>query len=167
MAFAELTGQPEQSDLVLSCIGSYRARYRETSLRETSVVPGIREALDELSDHHRLAVATSKPLAFAEPLLTELGLRDKFEVLAAPDLTAHNEDKAATISIALSALGVSRSVMIGDRSFDVLGAHACDIPAIGVSWGIGSAQELTASGADAIIDRPSELPCAVSDLLYA
>jgi phosphoglycolate phosphatase len=52
--------------------------------------------------------------------------------------------------------------MIGDRSFDVIGAHACSIPAIGVSWGIGSAEELATAGADAVIDLPAQLPTAVT-----
>jgi phosphoglycolate phosphatase len=162
MAFAQLTGQPQDSNQVLACVASYRERYSESSLRETSVIRGIPEALDELSQRHRLAVATSKSLAFAEPLLREFGLREMFEVVAAPELTAHAEDKAATIRTALSALGGGRSVMVGDRSFDIIGAHACEIPAIGVSWGIGSSRELAASGAEVLIDAPSELPGAVS-----
>ncbi|MGP0100500.1 MAG: HAD hydrolase-like protein [Solirubrobacteraceae bacterium] len=66
---------------------------------------------------------------------------------------------------ALSALGVSRAVMVGDRSFDVLGAHARGIPAIGVSWGIGSTHELRAAGAEVIVGAPHELPHKVSELL--
>jgi len=137
LAFAELTGHPQDSELVLACLASYRARYAEASLRETTVFPGIPEVLAPLSAEHRLAVATSKPLAFAEPLLTALDLSDELDHVAAPDLDAHREDKETTIRSALSVLGAPRAVMVGDRSFDIIGAHACDIPAIGVSWGIG------------------------------
>jgi phosphoglycolate phosphatase len=165
LAFAELTGHPQESDLVLACLASYRERYRDVSLRETTVFPGVPETLATLSEHYRMAVATSKPFAFAEPLLTFLDLRYRFEHLAAPDLNAHREDKQATIRSALSALETTRAVMVGDRSFDILGAHACGIPAIGVSWGIGSAQELTIAGADTIVEAPSDLPRAVGQLL--
>jgi phosphoglycolate phosphatase-like HAD superfamily hydrolase len=72
-------------------------------------------------------VATSKPLALAEPLLASLDLRHRFELIAAPDLDAHREDKAATIRGALSTLQTARAVMIGDRLFDIIGAHACAI----------------------------------------
>lgn len=166
-AFAELTRQPADSALVQSCLDSYRARYATASLRGTTVVPGIPDTLARLAASHRLAVATSKPLAFAEPLLDTLGLRDAFEEIAAPDLNAHSEDKAATIRDALSALKAQHAVMVGDRSFDIIGAHACSIPAIGVTWGIGSPEELRTSGADAIVDSPSQLPNAVSDTLQA
>jgi phosphoglycolate phosphatase len=164
LAFAELSGHPEDSELVLACLASYRDRYRNVSLRETSVFPGIPDTLATLSEHHRMAVATSKPFAFAEPLLTTLDLRHRFEHLAAPDLDAHREDKQATIRSALSALETKRAVMVGDRSFDILGAHACGIPAIGVSWGIGNTHELTGAGADIIVDAPHELPGAITEL---
>jgi phosphoglycolate phosphatase len=167
VAFAELTGDPADSSLVLSCLESYRARYATVSLRDTIVVSGIPDVLLELASSHRLALATSKPLAFAEPLLTTLRLRDFFEVIGAPDLNAHSEDKTATIRGALSALNTDRAVMVGDRSFDIIGAHACSIPAIGVTWGIGSAEELTTSGAEVVIDAPSQLLSAISDLLAA
>jgi phosphoglycolate phosphatase len=164
-AFAELTGHSEDSELVLACLASYRARYRDASLLETTVYPRIPETLARLSEQYRLAVATSKPLAFAEPLLASLDLRVSFDCVAAPDLDAHQEDKAATIGSALRALGTTDAVMVGDRSFDIIGAHVCGIPAIGVSWGIGSRHELTAAGADAIIGTPDDLPRAIIDLL--
>jgi phosphoglycolate phosphatase len=94
-------------------------------------------------------------------------LRHRFELIAASDLDAHREDKAATIRGALSTLRTARAVMIGDRSFDIIGAHVCAIPAIGVTWGIGSREELGAAGADAIIDTPAELVLAINRLLGA
>lgn len=164
-AFADLTGHPQDSGLVLACLASYRARYRGASLRETTVFTGIPEVLAALADDHRLAVATSKPRAFAEPLLAALDLREKLDHVAAPDLDAHREDKETTIRSALSTLGVSRAVMVGDRSFDIIGAHACGIPAIGVSWGIGSPRELADAGAEIIVDDPRDLPQAAGRLL--
>lgn len=157
LAFAELTGQPPDSPAVLACLASYRARYRDASLRETTVFDGIPAVIGVLGERHLLAVATSKPLAFAEPLLTALDLRGALDHVAAPDLDAHHEDKAATIRSALRA--------IGDRSFDIDGAHACGIPAVGVSWGIGTRDELAGAHADRIVDEPDELPEAIGDLL--
>ena len=165
LAFSELTGQPQDSAPVLECVASYRARYSETALDQTTVFCGIPEALSELAEHYRLAVATSKSLAFAELLLSGLGLSEQFEYLAAPQPDAHHEDKETTILGALSALDANRAVMVGDRSFDIIGAHACSLPAIGVSWGIGSRDELTAAGAEIIIDAPSQLPAAIGELL--
>lgn len=167
VAFAELTKQAPDSALVVSCMRSYRDRYAEASLRETAVVPGITDALSDLARTHRLAVATSKPVVFAEPLLVALGLRDFFDHVAAPNLSAPSEDKSTTIALALTALSPTRAVMIGDRSFDVIGAHEHGLPAIGITWGIGTASELTSTGADTIVEHPTELPAAARCLIAA
>lgn len=165
-AFAELTGRPADSGLVASCLRSYRARYAEASLSETPITPGIDTALSELARRYRLAVATSKPLAFAEPLLIALGLRAHFTTVAGPDLSVQGETKASTIAAALKTLGhPKRGVMIGDRSHDIVGANANSLPSIGVTWGIGSASELREAGADSVVDRPTELPASVRGLL--
>jgi phosphoglycolate phosphatase len=160
-AFAELTGSEPGGELVLSCISAYHERYAEASVRDTTVVPGIAEALKDLGRDHRLAVATSKPRAFAEPVLGAVGLRDCFEVVAGPELGAHTEDKATTIASALAALGAPGAVMVGDRFHDVVGARANGLPCIGVLWGIGSADELTRAGAACLVDGPAALPGAI------
>jgi phosphoglycolate phosphatase len=167
VAFAELTAQAADSHVVAACVASYRERYAVASLRDTDVVPGITDALTELARRHGLAVATSKALALAEPLLDALSLRAFFDVVTGPDLTAVSENKSTTIAAALRALAPDRAVMVGDRSFDIAGAHAHGLAAIGVTWGIGSADELSAAGAEAIVDDPAELPTAVSRLLPA
>src|SRR5215218_5547322 len=56
VAFAELTAQPADSAAVVACVTAYRERYAVSSLCDTTVVPGIPEALAELSEDHRLAV---------------------------------------------------------------------------------------------------------------
>jgi phosphoglycolate phosphatase len=162
LGFAELTGLPLHADAVVACVASYRERYAVSSLTETQVFAGIPEALEELSDYHRLAVATSKAQALAEPLLAAVGLREPFDVVAGPGLDVHAEDKATTIRAALRALDAERGLMVGDRSFDVVGAQANGLRAIGVTWGIGTADELAA--ADALVDVPADLPATVAKL---
>jgi len=163
-AFGELLGVAHDAPIVTACIDGYRERYATASLTETTVEPGIPEALEAL-DGRRLAVATSKPQAFAEPLLEAMGLRAHFDVVAGPDLSARAEDKTETLGRALHTLGPTRAVMVGDRSFDISAAHAHGLPAIGVTWGIGTPGELHDAGAERTIDRPDELPGAAAVLL--
>ena len=101
------------------------------------------------------------------PLLAALNLNDNFEHVAAPDLDDHTQGKEATIGSALAVLETTQAVMVGDRSFDVFGAHACGIPAVGVTWGIGTRQELTGAGADVIVEAPKDLPSVVSNCCRA
>jgi phosphoglycolate phosphatase len=161
-AFAELIGEPPDDPEVLALAAAYRERYAVASLTDTLVAPGIPAVLETLALGHVLAVATSKPRAFAVPLLQAMGLDRHFAYIAGPELDAHMEPKAATVRAALERVG-EPAAMIGDRSHDVIGARANGIPVIGVTWGIGDAQEL--AGADALVDAPAQLPAAVERLL--
>ena len=55
--------------------------------------------------------------------------------------------------------------MVGDREFDIAGAHANGLRAIGVLWGYGSAAEFDHAGADAVIASPGEILPAVRRML--
>ena len=163
-AFAQLLGEPPDSPLLLDVIRSYRECYGATALANTQVFDGIPEALGRLAGEHRLAVATSKPLPFAEELLRGLGLRERFATVAGPAFDAA-DDKTATLAAALSALGPTRAVMIGDTMYDMVAAAAHAMPGIGVAWGIGSRAELEGAGASRIVAAPDELPDAVAAAL--
>jgi phosphoglycolate phosphatase len=166
-AFAELTGSAVGTPFVDACVATFRERYAVASLRDTTVMPGLPKVLRDLALRYRLGVATSNPLAFTDPLLAALGLRELFAVVAGPDLHSHAEDKAATIGVALDRLGTRHAVVVGDRVHDVAGAHAHRLAAVGVTWGIGSPAELRDAGADAIVDTPEELAEVCGRLLTA
>ena len=53
--------------------------------------------------------------------------------------------------------GWLRAVMVGDREHDVIGAHLAGLDVIGVLYGYGSREELTAAGADQIAETPEAL----------
>lgn len=144
--------------LVQPCVDAYRERYRALAAAETTVFPGITALLRELSATTPLVIATSKPRALAEPLTRSLELDRFFAGVVGPELTSEDERKAVTIERALLALPPgAHPVMVGDRKYDVIAAHAHGIPAIGVLWGIGSEDELRSAGADALVRTPAEL----------
>lgn len=62
----------------------------------------------------------------------------------------------------LEQLGLDRAdyglaAMIGDRKFDILGAHEAGIDGIGVRYGFAPAGELEAAGAASIADTVDDL----------
>jgi phosphoglycolate phosphatase len=153
--FASLGADEEQVDAL---VVSYRARYRSKMAAESAVFEGIPETLERLAETMPLVVATSKSRALAEPLLEQLGLRDRFRAIYGPSLQARDDAKSLTIARALKDLPhARRPVMIGDRKFDVLGARAHELPCVGVLWGIGSERELRDAGAVALVREPREL----------
>ena len=162
--FASLLAVDPDDPEVAACIASYRSVYAEVSLRDTPTYPGVPEALAEIAaavPGRRLAVATSKPGAYAEPLVSALGFGDAFEAVFAPELDLHVESKTSTVGKALAALGATGGTMVGDRHVDMEAAHAHGLRAVGVTWGFGTADELRAAGADVLVTTPADLPAAV------
>ncbi len=163
--FASLLAVEPDDPEVAACIASYRSVYAEVSLRDTPSYPGVPEALEAIAavPGRRLAVATSKPRAFAEPLLHALGFGDSFEVVAAPELDLHVETKTVTVAAALEALrwDGGPAAMVGDRHVDMEAARAHGLRAVGVTWGFGTADELRSAGADVLVAAPAELPAAL------
>ena len=56
--------------------------------------------------------------------------------------------------------------MIGDRYFDIEGARANGVHALGVAWGFGSVEELRTAGADAIAANPLELGVLLGERIF-
>jgi phosphoglycolate phosphatase len=150
--------QPEIEELVTA----YR---RCTAVAEdVAAFPGIPELLAELAGRGiPLAVATSKSIEVAEPLLERLELARWFAVVEGTGRDELGTDKATIVARALARLAPARArAHVGDREHDVFGAHAHGLTAIGALWGYGSAEELADAGADVLVATPAELEAAVT-----
>jgi phosphoglycolate phosphatase len=160
--FSDLLGLPLEDPEVAALIEAYRAGYATGGLRETRSFDGIADALAAVGEGRRLGVATSKPRPYAEPLVEMLGLRHYFEAVFAPELDIDVESKTKTVATAMRAFGPGvPATMVGDRYVDMAAAHAHGLRAVGVTWGIGSADELREAGADVLVSSPAERPAAV------
>ena len=151
-------------------IATYREHYHDSGLFENRVYDGIPELLTVLgSTGVTLAVATSKPTYSATRILEHFDLAQHFAFIGGAELDGSRHHKADVIAHTLHALAdlgrdtsPDRTVMVGDRSHDVIGARTHGIDCIGVLWGYGSATELTAAGATALAASPGALPPLVA-----
>lgn len=144
----------------LRAVEKFREYYRRKGLFECKLYPGIRELLARFSGTAILCVATSKPEYFAQKILELRGVLSFFPVLVGSRLGGIGTPKAGIISEVLEKLQdppKEEVVMIGDRSYDVLGAKACGIDCIGVEYGFASPGELSAAGADYVVPTVEEL----------
>lgn len=139
----------------------YRVYFAVKGLYENAVYEGIPAFLKKAQQAgYRLIMATSKPEMYACRLMQHFGLTDYFSCIAGSDMAETRADKAAVIRYALEREGVndlSQTVMIGDRKYDVEGAHAFGMEAVAVTYGYGSREELETAGADRIVDSVDEL----------
>ena len=144
----------------------YREYYRETGIFENFVYQGMEDTLKILKDSGRkLAVATSKPELFAKEILEHFHLETYFEYVAGANMDGTRTKKDEVISYALDALKLSGAypdgtgdvVMVGDREHDILGAAKVGLSSIGVLYGYGSREELTAAGALYLARKPEDI----------
>ncbi len=143
-----------------AAVAAYREHYVASGWRELSVYPGIAEAIAALhAGGSRLAVVTTKIEDQAQRIVAHLPFGAAFEAVYGAQPGATSGDKSARIARALDDFGVAGSAcaMVGDRHFDMLGARANAVRAIGAAWGFGSVEELREAGADAIAAHPDQL----------
>ncbi|MCT7375691.1 HAD hydrolase-like protein [Chelativorans salis] len=165
--FARLLESSDEA-LIWEAVGHYRQRYGEIGKFENKVIPGIPEALAHCEDAgFFLSVATSKVETYTGDILDHFGLSRFFDAVHGSALDGTNSNKADLIRHILASEPVdpARTVMVGDRSHDIIGAKANALPAIGVLWGFGARAELAEAGAAEIVARPEKLPRAIAETL--
>lgn len=158
-AFQEYAGMTR--DEAVEAIAVYRAEYHGAAALDTAVYPGVAGLLERIhAAGIPLALATSKPELSAIAILTHFDLAKHFTatVGASADHTRSKKSDIVSEALArLAATGVdtSNTVLVGDRSYDAIGAQAHGIPAILVEWGYGSPAE--AAAATAVVHSTDQL----------
>ena len=138
----------------------YREYFADKGIFENEVYPGIPEMLGRLKEAGLvLAVATSKPTVYAKRILDRFGLAGYFTLCDGSELDGTRVYKEEVIAHAMDALKCdpASTVMVGDRSHDVVGAQKNSIPCIGVTYGYGTREELISAGAICAVDTVDEL----------
>ena len=161
-SFVRLLGAETSADLAVSY---YRERFSDVGLYENGVYDGIGAVLTKLgAAGHRLFVATSKPHVFADRIIDHFGLRHHFERVFGSELDGTRVDKGDLLEYALNEAAVdpSRTLMIGDRSHDMVGARNNGMGAIGVLYGYGSKDELIGAGASHVCATPAAILGCIS-----
>lgn len=155
-------------DRVAEAVAAYRADYAERGLLASTPYPGIAGALADLrAAGARLILATSKRRVFAERILDHSGLAPLFAAIHGSEPGGALDHKPELIAHILARHGLEPGacVMVGDRRYDIAGAHANGVRALGVLWGYGSRDELETAGADALVGDPQDLAAAALTLL--
>lgn len=156
--FTEFAGIPEER--AADAVAYYREYFADRGIFENKLYEGVPELLSELKTVGcGVYLATSKPTVYAKRILEHFGIADHFDGAVGSELDGRRTDKAEVIAhlLELYRLPKENTVMVGDRSFDIIGASSAGIDAVGVSYGYGSREELTEAGASVIVGSPREL----------
>lgn len=148
-SFSRVLGYSEQD--TVEAIRLYRKYYNTMGgVYENKVYPGIEKLLQELKiAGKKLMIATSKNALATNTVLEHFDLKKYFNFIAAADdqLRPRKADVIRYVLQQCDISDLSQTVMIGDRENDILAANEVGLDSVGVLYGYGDEQELTAAGA--------------------
>ncbi len=135
----------EDSD---AAVAKYRERYADVGVFECTVYEGIEDLLKKLNlAGYKLVLATSKPVIYAKRILEHFNLQTYFYDISGADFSRGISEKDEVLGDIISKLDIedlSSVLMIGDRKYDLIGANKFGIDALGVLYGFGDIDELSA-----------------------
>lgn len=148
-------------DEVQSLMQSYREKYAEVGLYKYKLYDGITELLKKLNENGiKTAVASSKPQEALENIIKVSGIDKFFDCIVGADRNYTDSDKATIVEEAIKRTGVtdkSRVLMVGDRKYDIVGAHKAGIACAAVLFGYGSQEEFDEYRADYVVNSFKEV----------
>ena len=170
LSFHEFFGL--EGEQVKEAVKIYRDRYNAEGIYQVKMYDGIDTLIGKLKENGCvICLATTKPQVMAEKILAFSGLAPCFDVICGANLDGSRSDKVELIREVVRQISVTYNggepvpkdnvFMIGDRFYDIEGALATGVHAIGVTYGFGSREELREAGAECIVDSPA----GIADIL--
>ncbi|MBE6862040.1 MAG: HAD family hydrolase [Ruminococcus sp.] len=137
----------------------FREYYNVHFLDKTTLYPGIKETLAELSNSGVfLAVATNKPQDFALRIIEKLLPETNFVKILGGCSEREKKPDPTIIHEIIDELPIgTNAYMIGDSDVDIRTANNAGIASVGCLWGFRTEKELSDAGADYIAEKPSDI----------
>jgi phosphoglycolate phosphatase len=124
----EAANRPTTGSLHQRVLEAYLARY-EMAVTQTHPYPGVRATLAALkAAGHPMAICTNKPMAATTSVLKHLEIHDYFKVIVGGDSLDLRKPDPAPLHLALTKLGASQALYIGDSEVDAATAEAAGLP---------------------------------------
>ena len=150
----------DNSDFVSEVLEYYNGCYKRHLTNKTHPYNGIIDMLKRLQEKNiSLGVCTNKQQFAADEIISAMFPVDMFgAVIGDQKGLPRKPDPAKVLKIADQFnVKPERVAYFGDTSVDMETAHNAGFLSIGVTWGFRPKSELIESGAEIIINHPSEL----------
>lgn len=160
LAFQALPDDQRHTVTVVRLVAAVREEYRKRWADKTRAYDGIPELLDGLTARGvKMAILSNKPDNFTRLAVSHLLPCWEFSpVIGAQASIPRKPDPAAALQIA-ERLNIppGKFIYLGDGDTDMRTALAAGMYPVGALWGFRSGDELAASGARALIEKPTDL----------
>ncbi|MCL1865185.1 MAG: HAD-IA family hydrolase [Spirochaetes bacterium] len=124
----------------------YREYFSKKGIYENVLYPDMKELLQKLhSAGKRLYIATSKPLEYTLIILEHFEIRSNFTFISGSNMDGSMSEKSELIGRIAPIIGIEffdKTIMVGDRVYDIEGAKHHKIDSAAVLYGYGDFLEL-------------------------
>jgi len=155
----QLDGEPDDA-LFEKAYPIFLALYAENTSKRSCLYPGVEEGLDYMqAQGYKLGCVTNKAAEFTHPLLKDLGIFDRFEIVISGDTLAKKKPDPLPLLHGAEHFGVKpeNAMMLGDSMSDVKAARAAGFQIICMSYGYNHGIDIRDYNPDAVIDSMAEL----------
>ena len=167
-SFSRVTGF--SGEQTREAIRLFRERYDTIGKFENAAAPGIADMFRRLTERGRvLALASSKPVIQCADICDHFGFTPYLREIVGSPPEGRDWNKAEVIQEAMRRLGLDaadrpRTLMVGDRRYDVEGARRNGIDCVGVEFfGYAAPGELKTAGAVAVVQTVDALEKFIMD----
>jgi phosphoglycolate phosphatase len=146
--------------LVLQCAARMRQEYAQRWDQKTRPYPGVPELLDTLAARGLpMAVLSNKPDEFTKLCVAKLLPRWSFAAVVGQRAAVPKKPDPAGARKIAEQLGLAPAeiLYLGDTNTDMRTAVSAGMYPVGALWGFRTAEELLAHGAQALLEKPSDL----------
>ena len=152
--------EPTQHERLAAAYKEAFWEHRSRGEHTETLFPGAEELLVKLRarDDVALGIATGKSRRGVAHLIEKHGWDGWFVTIqTSDDYPSKPHPSMITMALAETTTAASKTIMIGDTSFDILMARAASVWAAGVAWGNHPPAALTKAGAHSIANDFNEL----------
>jgi len=157
--FRELLPEEHHAD-VWRLRDRYIAHFQEQDIEHTRLLPGVAETLEKIKTRgYMQSLATNKTNTEADRILTQLGVRDSFNLLVGFMDVPNPKPAPDMINLTLERLGVprERAIFVDDTTVGLAAGISAGVRTIGITTGTHGRERLETVTPDYIIDDFREL----------
>jgi phosphoglycolate phosphatase len=151
-------GPDADEELNKTALTFFLQYYRDHALEHTRLYEGVRELIDQLAEHHKLAILTNKPVKISRDIMAALDLGARFNPIYGGDSfpTKKPDPQGLLTILEETQTALHDAWMVGDSGVDAQTAKNAGIRSCGVTWGF-QPEACRAENPDLLIDHPDQL----------
>ena len=156
----DLDGHPEP-ELLDKALPIFLELYAENTSNRSRLYDGVLQGLDYLKSCPDLVIGcvTNKAAQFTIPLLTNLGIYDRFAIVISGDSLPEKKPHPLPLLHAAETFGIdpSDALMIGDSKSDVKAARAAGFKIACLTYGYNHGEDIRNYQPDIVLDSLAEI----------